>query len=172
MELNLSGADREQGLQWVWGWLWGRSSHLPHENPLSFAYLKGQAWGGDSTPRHSRWGAQGPLRGGLKALGWQRTQWSHSHQWGSQQGLGGLHSPAEGPTSSGSSSGGGKGCQWWRGGTRCSPSTHSPRPTRRTRSVSLGQAGGGGRTRRGVSSAGIWLPADGGTAAAVISGAN
>lgn len=85
---------------------------------------------------------------------------------------GGLHSPAEGPTSSGSSSGGGKGCQWWRGGTRCSPSTHSPRPTRRTRSVSLGQAGGGGCTRRGFSSAGIWLPADGGTAAAVISGAN
>lgn len=43
--------------------------------------------GGTAPPRHSRWGAQGPLRGGLKALGWRRTQWSHSHQWGSQQGL-------------------------------------------------------------------------------------
>lgn len=59
MKLNLSGADGEWVLQRVWGWLWGRSSHLPYKDPLSFAYLKGQAWGEEQHPKAQQVGGTG-----------------------------------------------------------------------------------------------------------------
>lgn len=135
----------------MWGCLWGRSSHLPYKDALLlFACLKGQAWGGDRGLSEVAWRHQGgkghsratAITGGPSRVRGAAFSSCRSHElWGWK----GVSAVVRGPP--------------------CSPSTNSPRPTRCTGRVSLGQAGGGGCTWRGFGSAGIWLPADGGAAA-------
>lgn len=50
--------------------MWGRSSHLPHEDPLSFAYLNWQAWGGGGQhPKAQQVGGTGASQGWPQGTG-------------------------------------------------------------------------------------------------------